>query len=753
MAWRYQVQSQLLVVTCLCFILLSPSVNAAIPRGSIGIRRRAVKEDKQAPETSSPTVDPTVIPTASPSIETNPPTSRPTKAPKKVQTEAPAQRPTSQPHTLNPTVVVIESSTRSLVPFVLELSESPRNETAFDQLVERYLYVSMKAAMPTLENVNLQLTNIDRKLRRLQARNIRMYHGSVTIGDRSVIDPFVRTAQTIALEDAPTLNQFFSSSDVNVLITRVQVGDRDPVSTEMQTQNDETSSPTPNVGLIAPVSIAVLLIVVATFMLVRYRRNKTPSAPPYVFEEDSDSSSSLSLDEGIAKFGKSRTIETESETERTSPSERPSLRRLSTSRFLIQECLAGGGMEVVQMDSDGEEDRMVQLASNLMVSPSQSSIGRSHSPSSMSVFSNSNDSTAQRSSAMRFGRSRAAESHTDNSSAQLTLNSTKSVVALSALDSSSASFTDDSVDEVEDSCLGRMEEPSEDIFVRRDPTPVSPSPSHSEMHGINCTKSEETERRFNPPNKWLAPPRQPPVAPLVDDLLRSDSSTMADASAMALESVLNPVRHTEEAGNRAIEVFVDSDSASQSSGDEEEDYLGDSENDDSLAPQLLLKSVGSIHPAESFGSEPSDEKTNLSLLNLNQKLLGCDSKDQDYELDAEPRIVSPTTSCHENVSDEEKDAPSDEETRFLQNRDSFEYSQTGSVHSERDIFEESTLFPTLNSTLDSISYSSSSVASQDSSSQFDPIFLEQLKWEKRRAKAATRKLKSEEKQISFAMDL
>ncbi|CAJ1957188.1 unnamed protein product [Cylindrotheca closterium] len=765
MVLRYFARSQLLLVSCLwCFMLLSPTVQAAKPRGSIGIRRREAKENKRDPETSSPTAIPTVIPTASPSIETNPPTIRPTKAPKKEQTEAPTQRPTSQQasrptfqlHTVNPTLS-FESSIRSLTPFVLELSEFPRNETAFNQLVERYLYVSMNAAMATLVNVDLQVLNTDRKLTGLQVKSIRMYHGSVTIRDPSVMEPSAKSAQTAALEDIATLNQFVSSSDIDLLITRVQVGDRDPVSIEAQKQNDATSSsPTPNIGLIVPVSIAVLLIVAATFMLVRYRRNKPPaSPPPYVFEEDSDSS--VSLDEGIPRFGKSRTIEIETETEQTSPSERASLRRLSSSKFMIQECLAGGGMEVVQLDSDGEDDRIVQLASIPMMSPSQSSIARSHSPSSMSVFSNSNDSTALRSSAMRFGRSRAVESHTDNSSAQLTLDSTKVVGALSMLASSSESCTDDSADEGGGYRYGRMEEPNEDIFVRRDTTRVSPSRTDSQMHQINCTKSEETERRFNPPNKWLAPPRQPPVTPLddlLDDLLRSDSSTVADTSAMALESVLNPVRHTEEAGNRPIEVFVDSDSASQISEPEEEDYSADSEDGSSEAPQLLLKSVGSIRSADSFSSQQSESKTNLpSPLNLNQKLFGRNSNDQDHEPDAKPRIVSPTTSSHENASDEENDAPSDEETRFLQNRDSFEYSQTGSVHSERDIFDESTLFPTLNSTMDSISYSSSSVASQDSSSQFDPVFLEQLKWEKRRAKAATRKLKSEENQISFAMDL
>ncbi|KAL3933097.1 MAG: hypothetical protein SGBAC_010543 [Bacillariaceae sp.] len=603
--------------------------------------------------------------------------------------------------------------------------------------------------MPSLVDVNLQSLHTDRKLRGLQARGIRMYHGSAGIGDDlSMTDSFVRTTQTVALEDTATLNQFLSSSNVSILITRVQVGDRDPVSIEVNKQSDETPGPAADIGLIAPVSIAVLLIVVATFMLVRFKRNKPQSPPPpYVFEEDRNSSS-LSLDEGTARIGKSRTTETE----RGTPSEQPSLRRLSSSRFLIQECLAGDGMEVVQLDSDGEEDRIMQLASIPMMSPSRSSITTSHSPSSMSVFSNSNGSAALRSSAMRFGRSRAVESDTDASSAQMTLDHTKSIVALSALASSSTSCTDDSVDEVEDPCLGRMEEYDDDIFVRRDPTAVSPTPSQSLVHRIACTKSEETERRFNPPNKWLAPLRQPPVAPL-DDVLRSDSSTMADASAMALESVLSPVRHTEEAGNRAIEVFVDSDSASQSLGSEEEDYLGDSEDGDSLAPQLLQKSVGSIDAAESFGSEPSDQNINLPMLHLNPKLLGCDSNDQEYDPDAEPRIISPSTSSYETASNEEKDAPSDEETRFLQNGNSLEYSRTASVHSERDMFEESTRFQPFISTMDSISYSSSSVASQDSSSHFDPAFLEQLKWEKRRAMDAARVLKSDQKQISFAMDL
>jgi len=698
-------------------------------------------------ETSSPTGHPTELPTAHPSVALNPPSGKPSKEPTGKQTEAPVQLPTSDKNTLNPTPNTnFESPNSNLLPFVLEFNKFPINGTALDQFVERYLRVSLKAVMPSLVDVELETLNTNRKGRGLQANMIRAYYGSVTIGDPSVNGPFVRTAQTTVLEDIATLNLFLSNADIDVSITRVQVGDREPVFYPMENQTDEIARAAPNIGLVAPVAIAVLFIVVATVMLILYRRNKTPQPLPYFFEEDSESS--ISLDEGIERFGKSRTIETEAE--QTSPCERPSLRRLSSARFLIQECLAEGGMEVVQLDSE-EDDGLVQLASYTVISPSQSVDIRSHSPSSMSVFSNSNDSTALRSSAMRCGRSRTVEGHAENISAQLSLACTKSVAAIFMLGSSSASYTDDSINEVEDSCLGRMEEPAEDIFVRRDPAHDSCITPHSHMHHIPCTKSEETERRFNPPNKWLAPqPRQPPLS-LQDELLHSESSTMAYASTMALESVLNPVRPSQETGDREIDVFVDSDSVSQNSGVDKDGYNGDSE-DDSLAPELV-KSVGSIHQANSFGSEPSDQKRSLPMLNLNQKLLGCESNGQKDEIDAEPRIVSPTASSHENASDEENEAPSDEETRFMQLRNSFEYSQTGSVHSERDVFEESTLFPTLNSTMDSISYSSSSVASQDSSSRFDTVFMEQLKWEKQRAKVATRKLQLEEKHISFDMDL
>lgn len=731
---------------CWCFIiLLSLSANAAIPRGSIGRHRRAVaKENKHdSLDTFSPSAQPTVLVTVDPSIEwISLPSASPTRVPTRKQTEAPVQLPTQlptlKPNTLNPTVTldVEPPATRSLAPFAFEFRNSLTDESVLDELVERYLFVSLKSMIATVLDVELKAVDTNRKLRGLEAGTIRMYNGFVTIGDESVIGPVIRTAQTAVLEDTASVKQFFANSDIGVI--RVQVGDRDPVSIPIEKENEQIAGSAPNVLLIAPVSIAVLFIVIASIMLIRYRRNKAPAPPPYFFEDDDSDTSSISLNE-IERFGKSRTVETE--TEQISPSERPSLRKLSSSRFVIQECLAGGGMEVVQLDSDGE-DAMVQLSYVPTMSPSRSLGVRSHSPNSMSVFSNSNDSTALKSSAMRCGRSRTVDSHIDNSSAQLTLDSTKALAAFSMLASSCPSYTDDSINDIGDSCLATMEERADDIFVRRN---QSHSPN-AEMHEITCTKSEETERRFNPPNKWLAPPRQPPVSPL-DDLLHSDSSTMADASTMALESVLNPVRHSEQARSR---VFVDSDSASINSEGKEEDYQGDSEND-SLAPELL-ESVGSIHKSDSFGSEPSKQKkTPLSI--MNETLQWRESKKKVEGPASEARIVSPTSSSHGNESDEENDAPSDEETRFMQMRNSFEYSEAGSMKSGRDVLEESTLFPTLNSTMDSISYSSSSVASQDSSSQFDPVFMEQLKWEKRRAKAATRKLQTDEKRISFDMDL
>jgi hypothetical protein len=670
---------------------------------------RQIKENKRTP---SPTLVPTFHPSVNPTLD-------------------PSPSPIAPP-TVYPTVVVPRTLTVDLIPFSLKMKGPLENEAAFRELLERYLFYSIRGGISSLESVTLEIAPMSR--RSLQESTSLKYQGTATVTDLTVEEQFVQRAQIAVLEETDYLQEFILHSDVGAMILQVQAGDRKAISILYPKETNDGSS---NGGTIGGASAALLVAVIAFALFVRHRRNKPPPPPPYAFEEDSN----FSVDDAM-DIAKSRTAETEPD--QASPPKSLYSGRALMANCTIHENLAGDGMEIVPADLSHVE-RLVELITSPMNSYRGMQAGvtmtRSRSTnSSVSSRASLDPPSISRSCTEPYlSRLRQPETTSDSNSASETIDSTKSVIAPSIIASSSASsFMEDSDDDQYITFFANKEDRS---------STQSPS-SHHQSHSaqtvprrnqqqIARAKSEEFERHYDPQRKWL---HQPSIKTAnSEDLMSSDSS------ASTLENVLNPVRNSTAANNNAIEVFVDS----SSDGSDSEDGINPRYQDDkSWIRKAPVMSRGYLSDAQSFASEPFDQRCDPTFSKGTLTTLEYVPRDDDYSNDHDLLpIVSPTssTSPGEASSCIDKDAPSDE--------------QDESIYRD-DVFDDHPPFLKKLPSLENASLSSregysacSSMASVDSASHFDPVFLAELQKERRRVKHATRKLQAERIQPPFGMEL
>lgn len=697
----------------------SPSGVKALRGASRRAIRRQVKENKRTP---SPTLVPTFNPTAHPTVD-------------------PSPSPTPQP-----TVVVALTLKVELLPFSLGIAEPLGDEAAFTELLERYLFYSMRGGVSSLESVTLEKVPMYR--RHLEESSITLiYRGTATVTDLFVEEQFVQSAQIAVLEETRYLQEFIVQSDAEATILQVQAGDREAILIR-----DPNSADTLNGGLnggtIGGAVAASLVIVVAFALFLRYQRNKPPPPPPYQFEEDSNFSFEDAMD-----IAKSRTAETEPD--HASPPKSLYSGSALAANCTVHENHAGDGMEIVATELSNPE-RLVELIPSPLNSYRRSQEAPTPSrcrsaTSSVTSRSSLDPPSISRSSTEPYylPRLKQSEYASDLNSAFATIDTTKCVISPSrAALSFASSIMEDSVDD-------------EFVTFDNEGTMYARSPSsHHQSHSAQTVlrrnpqqlvrvKSEESERHYDPQRKWF---HQPSI-----QTSKSDDHMTSDSTASTLENILNPVRNPTAASNQAIEVFVDSSTDGSDSDDENSRCL----DNRSWMRDVPVLSKGYLSNANSFASEPSDQRIALAVSSENHRSRGCISSRDDCvnAINAVP-VVSPTSwTSPGDASCIQTDAPSDGESKSVQSHHSFDYSQDESIYSDQDVFDEYPPAQTKSPCLETASLgsrgvkSASSLVSVDSASHFDPVFISELRQERRRVKNATRKLQSERTEAPFSMDI
>jgi hypothetical protein len=725
----------LLCVVC-CILAIFPAGAKPLRGLSSSGFGRQIKENKRTP---SPTLVPTFHPSVNPTVD---PSTSPTAPPTVYPTVA-------VPYPTVP-VVVPRTLTVDLIPFSLKIKEPLKDEAAFRKLLERYLFYSIRGGISSLESVTLEIAPMSR--RSLEDSTSFKYQGTATLSDLTVEEQVVQRAQIAVLEETDYLQDFIVYSDVEAVILQVQAGDRKAISIlDPKETNEGGSKGGSNGGTIGGASAALLVAVVAFAMFVRHRRNKALAQPPYAFEEDS----TFSVDDAM-DIAKSRTADTEPDL--ASPPKSIYSGRALTANCTIHENLAGDGMEIVPAGLSHVE-RLVELITSPMNSYRGMQAGvtmtrsRSTSSSVSSRASLDPPSISRSCTEPYLSRLRQPETTLDSNSAFEIIDSTKSVIAPSIIASSSASsFTEDSNDNQYITFFDNKEDRNSTQ------SPSSHHPSHSaqtvprrNQQQIVRARSEEFERHYDPQRKWL---HQPSIKTAhSEDLMSSDSS------ASTLENVLNPVRNSTTANNNAIEVFVDS----STDGSDSEDEMNPRYQDDkSWIREAPGMSRGYLSDAQSFASEPSDQRCDPTFSKGILSTLEYLPRDDDYSNDHDLLpIVSPTSSTSPGeASCIGKDAPSDERYGIVQSSQSFDYSQDESIYSDDDLFDDHPPILKKMTSLENASLSSregysacSSMVSVDSASHFDPVFMAELQKERRRVKHATRKLQAERIQPPFGMEL
>eukprot|EP00980_Cylindrotheca_fusiformis_P011180 scaffold2563_cov124-Cylindrotheca_fusiformis.AAC.11 len=772
-------------LVCCLLVIFSPAVKALRGQSEIFLHRN-VKENKRTPPpaieptfrpTFNPTADPSSNPTRQPSLNptvqpilnpTMQPILNPTMQPILNPTMQPILNPTVQPilnPTVQPTVIAPRSLTHNLMTFSLIPAEPVEDKGEFQELLERFLLYSMQGGIPSLESVKLQtVSESGRYLQHETSRTKLKYQGTATVTDLAVGEPLVQNAQIAVLEETDYFQGFLVHSDDETVLRQVQVGNRKAILIQDFPAHSDTKESLGG-GVIGIVIAGIFAAAIILGLAVWHQKKKTPPPPPYLFEGDS----SLSVDESIdlAKF---RTIETE--TCHVSPLTSCYYGKKESSNYMIHENQVDGGMEIVATEVS-KFGQVAQFISSPLRSyggfPAALTPTRCRSAtSSVSSCSSLNPPCVSR---PRLNSSLSKTSRLGRDPSCGTPTSTERVTPQSKAESFPASsFQEDVADDEfavfdeRDTVGGRNPSPhnhsAQAVHRQISRTTVAVWSPSSHAHSAQTVphrnsqlvrvKSEEFQRHHDPEKARFD---QPSIqTSKSEDQFGSDSS----AASSTLENILNPVQNPTAANNNAIEVFVD---GSTDGSDSEDESIPPCEEDKDWMQDIRGSSGGCLSNAQSFSSEPSDQRRDLAVPKSNQRtqeyLYLEDSCSNDL-------CVLPVVSPASSNSRDARSPPtirgngilatgntlSNGDLKSVRGHPSFDHSQDGSNHSDTDMFDDNFPAPkeacTESASVGSQGAKSvSSLVSVDSASHFDPVFIAELQQERRRVKNATRKLHAE----------